>query len=200
MSDVRTMTTVRPMIGLLLRVKARSIYNQVRHAATDAPLRLGTAVMLIVVIWLGLYGLFHMVLRQLERTPLEATIAIPLVFNFFFVAMLVMLMLSNAIIAYGALFGKQESDYLIASPLTTLDVVTLKYLEGLVLASSILVSESVASGLLRPYRADISVDGAGYSALCVPGRERHPPVKAFFEWLRLEARQSGHACRLERDA
>ncbi|MFO6249086.1 hypothetical protein, partial [Pseudomonas aeruginosa] len=25
-------------------------------------------------------------------------------------------------------------------------------------------------------------------------------VKAFFEWLRLEARQSGHACRLERDA
>ncbi|MEG6658198.1 LysR substrate-binding domain-containing protein, partial [Pseudomonas aeruginosa] len=72
--------------------------------------------------------------------------------------------------------------------------------QGLVLASSILVSESVASGLLQPYRADISVDGAGYSALCVPGRERHPPVKAFFEWLRLEARQSGHACRLERDA
>ncbi|MFO6293955.1 hypothetical protein, partial [Pseudomonas aeruginosa] len=24
--------------------------------------------------------------------------------------------------------------------------------------------------------------------------------RAFFEWLRLEARQSGHACRLERDA
>ncbi|MFO6061711.1 hypothetical protein ACLBVL_27590, partial [Pseudomonas aeruginosa] len=34
----------------------------------------------------------------------------------------------------------------------------------------------------------------------VRGGERHPTVKAFFEWLRLEARQSGHACRLERDA
>ena len=125
----------RPMIGLLLRVKARSIYNHARHAVAEAPLRAGTAVVLIALIWLLLYGIFLVVFRQLQRTPLEATIAIPLVFNFFFVAMLVMLTLSNAIIAYGALFGKQESDYLIASPLTTLDVVTLKYLEGLVLAS-----------------------------------------------------------------
>ncbi|MFC3945091.1 LysR family transcriptional regulator [Pseudomonas gingeri NCPPB 3146 = LMG 5327] len=64
--------------------------------------------------------------------------------------------------------------------------------QGLVLASSILVSESVASGLLQAYRPDISVDGAGYSALCVPGRERHPPVRAFFQWLTQEARASGH--------
>ncbi|UVE18798.1 LysR substrate-binding domain-containing protein [Pseudomonas sp. LS44] len=55
--------------------------------------------------------------------------------------------------------------------------------QGLVLASSILVSESVASGLLEQYRPEISVPGAGYSALCVPGRERHPPVKAFLAWL-----------------
>jgi DNA-binding transcriptional LysR family regulator len=61
----------------------------------------------------------------------------------------------------------------------------------LVLASNILVSESVASGLLVPYKADVVVDGAGYSALCVPGRERHPPVRAFFAWLREEAALSG---------
>lgn len=64
--------------------------------------------------------------------------------------------------------------------------------QGLVLASNILVSESVANGLLVPYRPQIRVDGAGYSALCVPGRERHPPVRAFFEWLQGEARLSGH--------
>jgi DNA-binding transcriptional LysR family regulator len=63
--------------------------------------------------------------------------------------------------------------------------------QGLVLASNILVSESVASGLLVPYKADVVVDGAGYSALCVPGRERHPPVRAFFAWLREEAALSG---------
>jgi len=63
--------------------------------------------------------------------------------------------------------------------------------QGLVLASNILVSQSVASGLLVGYRSDIQVEGAGYSALCVPGRERHPPVRAFFAWLQEEARLSG---------
>ncbi len=63
--------------------------------------------------------------------------------------------------------------------------------QGLVLASNILVSESVASGLLVGYRPEIQVDGAGYSALCVPGRERHPPVRAFFQWLNEEAKLSG---------
>ncbi|MFO2463303.1 LysR substrate-binding domain-containing protein [Pseudomonas sp. 15FMM2] len=68
--------------------------------------------------------------------------------------------------------------------------------QGLVLASNILVSESVASGLLVPYRPQVNVDGAGYSALCVPGRERHPPVRAFFQWLQEEARLSGHGCKI----
>ena len=65
--------------------------------------------------------------------------------------------------------------------------------QGLVLASNILVSESVASGLLVPYRPQVRVDGAGYNALCVPGRERHPPVRAFFQWVQEEAKLSGHA-------
>ena len=65
--------------------------------------------------------------------------------------------------------------------------------QGLVLASNILVSESIATGLLVPFQPQISVGGAGYSALCVPGRERHPPVRAFFQWMQEEVRLSGHA-------
>lgn len=65
--------------------------------------------------------------------------------------------------------------------------------QGLVLASNILVSESVATGLLVPYRPQISVQGAGYSALCVPGRERHPPVRAFFQWVQAQAKLPGQA-------
>ncbi|WP_415766350.1 LysR substrate-binding domain-containing protein [Pseudomonas sp. ZB1P45] len=63
--------------------------------------------------------------------------------------------------------------------------------QGLVLASNILVSESVANGLLVAYKGEVQVDGAGYAALCVPGRERHPPVRAFFAWLKEEAALSG---------
>lgn len=139
MSDLRVPSVARSQLGLLLRVKACAMRNRLRQAVNDSPVRLLVALILILLIWFGLYELFHAVFQQLRRTPLEATVAIPLVFNFFFVAMLVLLTLSNTIIAYGALFGKSESAYLLASPLTALDVVTLKYIESQVLASWALV-------------------------------------------------------------
>ena len=60
--------------------------------------------------------------------------------------------------------------------------------QGLVLASSVMVSDSVAAGTLAPYRPEIRVAGSAYTALCAPGRERHPPVRAFLAWLRKEFR------------
>lgn len=60
--------------------------------------------------------------------------------------------------------------------------------QGLVLASSVMVSDSVAAGTLAPYRPEIRVPGSAYTALCAPGRERHPPVRAFLAWLRKEFR------------
>jgi len=126
---------LRTRLGLLLRVRGRAVVNRVAQAVHDAPIRLVAAVLLIGLIWFGLYGLFRLVFVQLSRTPLEATVAIPLVFNFFFVAMLALLTFSNAIIAYGALFGKSESPYLLTLPIAPLDVVTLKYLECLALSS-----------------------------------------------------------------
>jgi DNA-binding transcriptional LysR family regulator len=58
--------------------------------------------------------------------------------------------------------------------------------QGLVLASSVMVSDQVRNGLLVPYCPEIRVPGAAYTALCVPGRERHPPVRAFLDWLQQE--------------
>lgn len=124
-----------PKLGLLLRVRGQLIFNRVRQALYEAPIRLSAAVLLVGLIWVGLFCLFRMVFHQLSRTPLEATVAIPLVFNFFFVAMLALLAFSNAIIAYGSFFARQEPAYLLTLPLSTLDVVSVKYLETLALAS-----------------------------------------------------------------
>lgn len=55
--------------------------------------------------------------------------------------------------------------------------------QGLVLASSVMVSASVGHGLLVPLRPDVKVPGSRYSVLCVPGRERHPPLRAFLDWF-----------------
>ncbi len=124
-----------PKLGLLLRVRMRLIHNRMRQAFREAPIRLSAAILLVALIWFGLYSLFRLVFHQLSHTPLEATVAIPLVFNFFFVAMLALLAFSNAIIAYGSFFARQEPAYLLTLPLTTLDIVSMKYLESLALAS-----------------------------------------------------------------
>jgi len=62
--------------------------------------------------------------------------------------------------------------------------------QGLVLASNVLVADSVARGLLAPYRPDIRLRGPRYIAACVPGRERQAPVKAFVAWLEGEVAAS----------
>ena len=54
---------------------------------------------------------------------------------------------------------------------------------GLVLASNVLVADSVAKGLLVPYRPEIILPGPHYIAACAPGRERQSPVKEFLQWL-----------------
>ncbi|MCU6499962.1 LysR substrate-binding domain-containing protein [Rugamonas sp. A1-17] len=58
--------------------------------------------------------------------------------------------------------------------------------QGLVMASSILVADTEQRGLLKAARPDLQIPGGTYTVLCVPGRERHPPVQAFFDWLRSE--------------
>ena len=63
--------------------------------------------------------------------------------------------------------------------------------QGHVLASSVLVSSLVESGLLVACGPATRIAGSGYSALAVPGRERHPPVRAFLSWVVAEAREAG---------
>lgn len=58
--------------------------------------------------------------------------------------------------------------------------------QGLMLGSSALVSDMVERGLLQQYRPEISVAGGRYTVLCMPGRERHPPVAAFLKWITSE--------------
>ena len=55
--------------------------------------------------------------------------------------------------------------------------------QGMVLASNVLVADSVAKGLLVPYRPDVVLPGPHYIAACTPGRERQSPVKEFLGWL-----------------
>jgi DNA-binding transcriptional LysR family regulator len=59
--------------------------------------------------------------------------------------------------------------------------------QGLVLASSVLVADSLAKGVLVPYRPEVRLPGPRYFAVCVPGRERQSPVREFLTWLEQQA-------------
>ena len=147
----------RPLLGLLFRTKMRSLRNRIHQTIDQGPLRVMATSALMLVVWLGLYLLFHLTFSQLRRTPLQATVAIPLVFNFFFAVMLMLLTFSNAIIAYGSLFGRDESAYLLSSPVPPKDFVTLKYFESLLLASWSLILLGIPLMLAMADMAEDSV-------------------------------------------
>ena len=126
-------------VEALLRVKGRALVNHARAALAESPLKVLGTVGFIVAIWVGLYGLFWAVFDYLTTRSLEAVVAIPLVFSFFFVALLVLLTFSNAIIAYSALFRRDETAYLLTAPLPPRVVVTVSYLEVLFFSSWSLV-------------------------------------------------------------
>ncbi len=126
-------------LGLLFRTRARAVINGTSQTVRDAPIRVSATVLLVVMIWFGLFALFRLVFDHLQRTPLEATVAVPLVFSFFFASMLVLLACSNSIIAHGALFGRTESPFLLSLPIPASDLVSLKFIECLALSSWSLV-------------------------------------------------------------
>ncbi len=122
-------------LGLLLRTKLRMLTNRFDQAAREAPIKLATSLIFVAMIWVGLYLLFDGTLSVVRQRTLEGIVAVPVVFQFFFIALAVMLAFSNAIIAYGGLFGRGEASYLLAAPVDPVHIVLLRFLESLFLAS-----------------------------------------------------------------
>lgn len=123
----------------LIGVRLRSLRNMLLEALFRSPFRVLLAFSFVLIIWAALYGLFFVIFHWLGRTPLESRVTIPLIFNFFFLAMFGLLIFSNAVIAYGALFTRNELPFLMTSPARPRDVVLLKYFETLLFSSWSLV-------------------------------------------------------------
>ncbi len=122
-------------LSLLLRIKLRAMLNRLSQAIQEAPVKFLATAGAMAAVWLGLYVLFECIFMYLKQSPLEAAVAIPMVFSFFFVAMLLMLAISNAILAYMGLFATEEAGYLLTAPVPPRAYVALKYLETLLFSS-----------------------------------------------------------------
>ncbi len=124
-----------PRLGVLVRLKFRILSNRVSQLVNKSPLALLMAIVFIGTIWFALYSIFENVFVFLRRFEQPAVIAIPYVFHVFFVAMTLLLAFSTAVIAYGALFSRDEPTFLLAMPHAPQNVVTIMYLEALFFAS-----------------------------------------------------------------
>ncbi len=122
-------------VGLLVRMKCRALLNQTREIVEDAPVKVFATTGFIAMIWYALYEVFWRGFAYFHIDALQSAVAIPLLFNFFFVALLVLLTVSNAILAYGSLFLHEEAAYLLSSPLRPRTTVGLKYAESLFFSS-----------------------------------------------------------------
>ncbi|MEW6250871.1 MAG: hypothetical protein AB1716_09505 [Planctomycetota bacterium] len=120
---------------ILARFRAAQIRNALDQQLTTAPLRAFLVLVLLVLIWVALYWVFELVLRQVGRYDLVALVARLQIFTHLFLVLGVMLAFSNAILSFGSLFGRHEAGHLLALPAPPRAVVALKWLEGLFLSS-----------------------------------------------------------------
>jgi len=136
---VTTRTVVSPPLGLLLHLKLTLFRNRLRQLTDQTPLQLLLIILFVGTIWGGLYLIFDHVFIFMGRFQEQAVIAIPYVFHIFFAAMTLLLAFSTAILAYGALFSREEPAFLLAAPNPPRNVVGIMYLESLFFASWSLV-------------------------------------------------------------
>ena len=134
-SEAATGALPAPNLWLLLHVKGIALRNTLQQSLRQRPLYLLGSVTSIALIWVGLYIMLYFIFREVRKHALEGIVATPLIFTFFFLAMTAMLAFSNAILCYGGLFKREESAYLLATPLPTRDLVILRYFESLVMSS-----------------------------------------------------------------
>jgi hypothetical protein len=112
----------------LARFRGVQLRNLLDQQLREAPLRALAVLVLMVIIWAGLYEVLTLVLRQISRWELVAVVANQHVFIHFFLVLAVMLAFSNAILAFGSLFGRDEAEYLLTLPVPARPAVCLKWI------------------------------------------------------------------------
>jgi ABC-2 type transport system permease protein len=122
-------------LAVLVRCRALQIRNAVDQQLREAPLRTLAVLVLLALIWVALYFLFTAIFRHLRTWDLVGMVADNYIYIHFFLVLGVMLAFSNAILTFGALYGRGEAGHLLAMPVRARHVVYLKWFEGVLLSS-----------------------------------------------------------------
>ena len=119
-------------------LRRRIVVARIRQLLTHARLRLSIVVILSAILWFGLFGLFaegFMFLDSAVPHPQWRDQIVHTVLGSFFVALMLMLVLSAGVLIYGALFRSPETAFLLTIPARTERVFLHKFQEALVFSS-----------------------------------------------------------------
>lgn len=119
----------------LARYRLAQLRNLVDQQLTDAPGRTLVTLVLMLLIWAALYFLLTTVLTAVQRWGNVSIVVYQHIFVHFFLVLAVMLAFSNAVLGFGTLFGRNEAGHLLSMPIDSVQVVAVKWLEGLFLSS-----------------------------------------------------------------
>ena len=124
-----------PGLTWLLRLRMTIVHNRLGQLINHSPIKLLLIIVFVSAIWSSLYLVFDEAFRFMRRFEQPSAIAIPYVFHVFFVAMTALLAFSTAVLVYGALFGRAEPPFLLATPNSPRNIVAIMYVEALFFAS-----------------------------------------------------------------
>jgi ABC-2 type transport system permease protein len=117
---------------LFLGLRVTLIWETVRWMLMGARLRLSLVVLLSLLFWAALYGLFAEAFTFLDSLHADV---VPLLFNAFFSSLMVMLVFSMAILLYGGLYQSPEARLLLTLPVRAETIFMHKFRESLWFAS-----------------------------------------------------------------
>ncbi len=115
--------------------RLRQIAHMIDQNLREAPGRTLIIILLLVLVWGALYQMLAAVFYHVRTWQLVAVVANQQIFVHFFLALAVMLAFSNAVLAYGYLFGQAEPSHLLSTPLHPRHVIAVKWCEGMALSS-----------------------------------------------------------------
>ena len=102
--------------GALRRLRWRQLRNTVGSLVADSRLRASMIAFCSLVFWAGLFLLFLGSFRFIAEFVDLANTIVEYLFSMFFLSLLAMLLFSNGIIVYAALFHSREAAYLLTTP------------------------------------------------------------------------------------
>jgi len=138
----------------LLGLRRRLIFHTAADFLGGSKLRIGVTVALAIIFWGLMFAMFLETFLFLNKFKTLKPILTHYLFAVFFMALLVMMTISNAIISYASLFKNDETDFLLSLPLDAGSAFGYKSAESLVFSSwgmmTLVVPLILAYGLTTP--------------------------------------------------